>query len=250
MKLPKWAPDFLGAAIDQYAAQAEKGGAEAPQCKLLAEIWQRLLTRPEMEPIWPWIIETTAEFALYERMGFFRELGMSIERFYALPKLSEAAYALEMEEISNMAAALSARLRKFEAPVPGGDPFGFVHMPMSKWEGLSKLLMENDKLELLPKILGQFEPITDLLDILANETKKEAELQLHRLPVSRKSRELKPFLIREMVTYFKYFDNGYSPSKIATICSVALDDPAIDGGLVGKYAKQVDDRFDGMPDVE
>lgn len=250
MKLPKWAPEILGGAIDHYEAHAEKGGIDAPQCKLLAEIWQRLLTRPEMESVWPWILETTAEFELYDRMGFFYEFAMSIERFYALPKLSEAAYALEMEEISKMAAALSARMRKFEAPVPGGDPFGFVNMPMSKWEGLSRLLIESDKLDLLPKILGQFEPITELLDMLADETKKESELQMHRLPVSRKSRELKPFLIREMVTYFKYFNNGYSPSKIATICSVALDDATIDGGLVGKYAKQVDDRFDAMPDVE
>jgi hypothetical protein len=238
MKFPGWAPANLGTVVKAYADQAEKGEADAPQCKLLAEIWQRLLTRPEMENIWPWILQTTAAFELYNRMGFFHELSYSIERFYRLPRLSETAYTLEMQGISDMAADLCTRLRKFEAPVPGGRPFEFVHMPTSKRTSLSKLLSENNHLDMLPLMLGQFKTITELLENLAKEAKTEARQQAYRLPVSRKSRDLKPFFLREMISYFQSFSNGYSPSKIATICGVALDDPSIDGGLVGKYAKQ------------
>lgn len=248
MKFPNWAPRILLGAVEHYEGEARKGGPNAPQCELLAAMWQRLLTRTEMESVWPWILETTQDFELYERMGFFYEFAMDIERFYALPKLSEAAYAVEMEEIAKMAAALSGRLKQFESPVPSGNPFWRLHMPWSRWDELSKLLWNN--MSLLPKVAGQFPTITEMLDLLKDEAKKEAELQLSRLPVSRKTKELKPYLIREVIAYFKYFDNGYSPAKIATICSVALDDAAIDGGLVGKYAKQVDERFDGMPDVE
>lgn len=244
MKFPSWAPSVLCEAVEHYESAARKGGENAPQYELLAGIWQRLLTRPEMESVWPWILETTGQFELYRRMGFFNEFSMSIERFYALPKLSEAAYAIEMEEIAEMAAALSGRLKKFETSVPGGNPFYRLHLPWERWDKLTKLLMDN--MQLFPKVIKEFPSVTQLLDLLRDDAKKEAELQLSRLAVSRKSKELKPFLIREVVTYFKYFDNGYSPSKIAAICSVALDDASIDGGVVGKYAKQAD----AMRDVE
>lgn len=242
MKFPNWAPSALFPAVEHYAEEGRKGGENAPQCALLAEMWQRLLTRPEMESIWPWIIEVTDGIELYGRMGFFREFGMSIERFHVLPKLSEAAYATEMEEIAKMAVALSDRLKQFESCVPGGNPFAALHMPLRKWDELSLLMKDN--LEMLPKMMRQFPSMTEMLDLLTLEARKEAELQIDRLPVSRKSKELKPFLIREVLAYFRSFENGYSPSKIATICSVALEDASIDGGLIGKYAKQADAMVD------
>lgn len=240
MKLPSWAPTELADLCRAFDQIAEEGGADAEQCRMLSAMWLRLLTRPEMELVWPWIMRLTAGHDLYDRQfGFVSQFGVIVESFHTCPRLSQQSYAKEMREIAEMASALATRLETLEARVPYGvgDPF--------------------DPYEMLPEHLrdpyqgnGPFNPeqsrqyhwlasrtISEHLRSLEEKANLEEKEQHSRLPVSRKANDFGAYLIRELDKYFRSFSEDVSPSKLATICSVALDDPRKNGDFVSKILK-------------
>jgi hypothetical protein len=241
MRYPDWAPADVIKCIELYDQLArERDGYEAAHCDYMAALWRRLATRPEMESVWPWILEKT-ELPLYENGEFFSGLGITIERFNVLPKLSGVAYEKEMIQIAEMAAALSPRLKKFEASTSlHGNPFVDIHWNIHKSMELMDRF-ETGQTPLFYMLNAEFPSIAEHLDRLEAEARKEALFQASRLRVSRKSNDFRAYFIREVNCHFMTFnakgDHSPSPSKVATICSVALDDPDITPDLVRKVGK-------------
>lgn len=237
MKFPQWAPPILLGAVEHYTQVANEGGPEAAQCADFAEMWRRLLTRPEMEFVWPWIINTTG-FGLCEYLGFFRQFGSIVEDFHSAPRLSEAAYSAEMREIATMAASLAARIRKFSGTGLGRSPFNSILWPDNKEFELRDQFSESGEFRVFQKMTSEFPTVAQHLDRLEDVARSEERFQYSRLPVSRKSNDFRAYLIREIRNYFLMFPEGHSPSRIATICSVALDDPDITPDLVRALVKR------------
>jgi hypothetical protein len=241
VKFPRWAPAEITNICALYDQGANESGANGELCGTLSAMWLRLLTRPEMELIWPWIIRTTSDHKLYDRQfGFAYQFGTIIESFNICPRLSEQSYAKEMREIAAMASELAERLEKLEARVPygPGDPFTpYRLLPPHlsdpyQAEGPEPFNSEQSRLHhrLASVTIGEH------LRYLEKAAKSEEKEQYGRLPVSRKANDFRAYLIREVAKYFYSFSDDFSPSKIATICSVALDDPDITPDLVRKIA--------------
>lgn len=242
MRFPTWAPQILIGAIEQYEQKGREADGDPEQCKLLADIWRRLLTRPEMEMVWPWIYQTTAGIELYDRRGFFFRVGTDVERFYKLPKLSQPAYSREMMDISNMAAALALRVKQFSFPGLNSSPFDSTVMRLEQQWKVRGELNNAEEFNLFFKLIAEFPNIHEHLERLRDDAELESELQLARLPVSRKASDFRAYFIREVSEYFGVFPNGHSPSRIATICSVALEDPDIDVALIRALTARIRDK--------
>lgn len=241
MKLPKWAPPELANTSELFEQQAKVEGANVARCMQLSGMWSRLVTRPEMEAVWPWISKTKASFQFFEPYGFVYQFGAAVENFYAAPRLSEKAYAKEMREIATLASILAERLEKFEARMryAVGDPFSphnLLPTHLSDPYQVAEPDKFNSEQSLRHHRLANV-TIAEHLRFLEKAAGEEEKEQLSRLRVSRKANDFRTYLIREVAAYFLSMLEEAPPSKIATICSVALDDPDITPDLVRKIAK-------------
>lgn len=242
MKIPHWAPSELANASELFEQQAKVEGADVARCMQLSGMWFRLLTRPDMETVWPWISRTKTSFQFFEPYGFVYQFGVAVENFYACPRLSEKAYAKEMREIAALASILAERLERLEARMPYGvgDPFSphkLLPTHLADPYQVTEPNEFNPEQSLLHHRLASV-TITEHLRYLEKAAEVEEKEQHSRLRVSRKANDFRTYLIREVAAYFLWILEEAPPSKIATICSVALDDPDVTPDLVRKIARE------------
>ena len=165
-----------------------------------------------MEAVWHFIAKFDNDnyFPLVANGGLFGNINGRLREYHAAPKLSPTDYQNEMTEIARMAAALSAKLKKF-SPADLGyyNPFP-PHVLLDKAANAI-----NDDLP----------PIDVQLIALANTAKAEAVDQWYRFPLPRKVNDknaLRTYFIRIVSDYFLAMYHDYAPSSLAIFRSVAL----------------------------
>ena len=223
MSYPKWVPPTIVQCLNEYRnGNQAQAPDDAPS--QLAEIWHRLATRPEMEAVWHFIAQFDNDnyFPLVANGGLFGNINRRLRAYHAAPKLSPTDYHDEMTEIARMAAALSAKLKKFSATDLG------YYNPFPPHALLDKAA----------NAVGyDLPPIDAQLIALANTAKAEAVDQFRRFPLPRKVNDknaLRTYFIRIVSDFFFVTYSDFAPSRLAIFCSVALDDPDITPDLIRK----------------
>lgn len=240
MRYPKWTPKELIDEITRYDEAPTLGQVNADFvciCRLLA-------TRPEMESIWPWLLQTGIRDP-WAPDGFLATLWESLAAFDASPKLSTTRYEKAMNEIAKTASILVDQLKKFEdATWFNQNPFEHLHF--QHWEFSKRLaaLTKRDMTEgselvrtdLYYSTVANFPGISEHLHLLIDAATTESISQRFRMTVSKKSKDFRTYFIRAVAHHIRsnHDEGEYSPSKVATICSVALDDADITSDLVRK----------------
>jgi hypothetical protein len=253
MKYPDWIPASVAEWINRYE-EALSSGNYPETVPLEFEIWRRLLTRPEMESVWDFILATVDHpESLLTNGGLTGKINRAIRYFFTSPRLSPADYKREMLEIAKMADALANKLKKFYDAASPHNPFTY------------RALLNSDQLAIVSKRLGKendddrgWWKIGNRLDYclpqfdfqlkgLANRAKLESEDQSYKMPLPRKINDenlFRTYFIKVVGDYFFVQCADYSPTRLATFCSVALDDPDVTPDLARKLYELDDESRD------
>lgn len=249
-----WAPaeiiDYLNE-LSEYRGGGALSEDEALLAKRFHEMWTRLVTRPEMEFVWRFIVERAGDtFSLRTNGGLLARVNGVTRDFEENPKFSPKAYEEEMHEIAKLADTLARKLRKFSNAGSPYNPFPLHSLLDSAQVERARHMMHPDILarrrELAPFSLTYWLPtIDEQLARLASNAAAEAEHQAHKLKLPRKVNDkntFRTYFINVVRDYFFCMYADYSPARLATFCSVALDDPDITANLVGKLFPLGDDE--------
>ena len=90
-----WVPSSIIERVQEY----ENYAADQPRWLTFEreyEIWSRLITRPEMEIVWDFIVKTTSEVDLTKNNGLAGAINKAIRHFYESARLSPSDYKREM----------------------------------------------------------------------------------------------------------------------------------------------------------
>jgi len=271
---PTWTPIAFQNLINGYneflsdSRSSEHADLEA--IKRDAEIWTRLTTRPEMESVWKFILarDEFSFFADPENLarangGLVAKLGRYLRAYHSAPILSEREYKNEMLEISKLAERLSGKLKKFCDAGFSQNPFS--NSSMFTFEEIERFgrfidpkLFENKKhstRSITAYLLDLRLPLVNhQLHALALRAKNELNDPRHKLQrLPRKVGDANVFrtyfisVVRNI--FLGDFADG-SHARLATFCSVALDDPEITADLVRQIAPIDDETKEFLKSVK
>lgn len=242
MSYPKWVPASIVGRLAEYA-EIKRGGHTWETFNTEFDIWHRLATRPEMEPVWDFVVKCVPVDELTTNGGLTGNINRAIRYFHTSPRLSPPDYKKEMLEIAKLADALSLKLRKFcEAdavynPFPYHSIFNSEQLEIAA-KRLSESISSRRDREIFRYKLDYSVPMLDFqLKGLANKAKTEAEDQSYRLSLPRKINDenlFRTYFVKKVGDYFFLHYADYSPSRLAIFCGVALDDPDVTPDLVRK----------------
>lgn len=255
MIYPKWTPaaliDYLNE-LSEYRGSDALSEDEAAVTLRFQEMWTRLATRPEMELVWRFIVglDEGATYSLRTNAGLLSRVNTVIRNYEKNPRFSPKGYEEEMREIARLADTLSRKLRKFSKAGSVYDPFPlqslFDNAQVERARGMMHPKILTGKSGSVPFSLTYFLPALDeQLANLAKRATDEAEGQFYRLKLPRKVNDknnFRTYFINVVVDFFFGMYADYSPSRVATFCSVALDDPDITANLVGKLCPLGEDE--------
>lgn len=259
MTYPKWAPIEIISYVKEHELrltfQQECQADEKEVLQRDIEMWRRLITRPEMEALWKIINGNPEDEILMPRATeVLNQVGDIRKAYDAVDKISIKDYKQDLKEIADLASKLSKKLFKYNAASDENNPF------------LYRLLLANENLNVLSKVLKPktYDPelrdlwwcgrpehyidhvlpsIDKLLKLLSDAAKEEMEGKKLRLNLPTKVRAetaFRTYFIKSIGFYLTRLCNQYSPSAIATFCSVALDDDTITADLAGKLFPQTE----------
>ncbi|WP_292935538.1 hypothetical protein [Noviherbaspirillum sp.] len=251
MDFKHWVPEEIVKLVKDYEEYLQKNDLPEDvrsEFSFKAEMWKRLATRPEMERIWQFMIKRSEHgaFPLHSRGGLVGRIERGLDSFKLNPRLSEKDYENEMLEIAKMAGALANKLRKFCEAESFHNPFSYSGILSIEQRDHAKKMIRpellenkygNDRFYVSFNLDHHLPLFSTQLENIADRAKNESREQEHRLKLPRKSNDknvFRTYLIRLIGEHFfvQYTDD--SPSRIATFCSVALDDPEITADLVRK----------------
>jgi hypothetical protein len=242
MNYPKWVPASIVGRLAEYA-EVKRSGRIWETFNIEFDIWHRLATRPEMEPVWDFIVKCVPADELTTNGGLTGNIDRAVRYFHTSPRLSPPDYKKEMLEIAKLADALSLKLRKFcEAdtvynPFPYHSIFNSEQLDITAQRQKEPISSRRDR-GLFRYKLDYCVPLLDVqLKGLANRAKTEAEDQAYRLALPRKVNDenlFRTYFVKKIGDYFFLHCADYSPSRLAIFCGVALDDPDITPDLVRK----------------
>lgn len=263
MIFPSWTPTAFQEKINDYHRFiADGNSSEHPEIEAIrsqSEMWTRLMTRPEMEDFWKFVfskkyISVFAEPKMLASTngGMVAKLNRYVNAFNAAPILSPQEYKDEMLEISRLAARLSAKLKKFcdadflYNPFLNRSLFTSEQVERFGTKAINPKFFENKRgyqteVSMTRHLLDDYlPPITDQLQNLALRAKSELDDPHHRLPrLPRKVGDANVFrtyfisVVRHILL-LEFADGSHA--RLATFCSVALDDPGITAELVRRIA--------------
>lgn len=267
MKYPKWSPTevikLIAESKSRLNSQREWGAGEKELLQRDVEMWQRLATSPEMEVIWKKIIDNGKDHGwLTGTRGSILAVEILVRvvndvrnKYDTGVKLTKKDYESELKDIAQLASSLSNKLRKFSVADEENNPF------------LYRLLLANENLNLLSKVLKPqtfdqelrdlwwchrpehyldpvLPPINKLLELLSHAARVELQEKELRLDLPTKvgaANAFRTYFISSIGSFLTSSWTQYSPSNIATFCSVALDDDAITADLVSKLLPEGND---------
>lgn len=241
MNYPDWVPPTVVDRLGQYK-QIQDAGNVWPTFQIEVDILERLASRPEMEKVWSFIINRGGEEFLTANGGLIGSIPRAIQHFNHAPHLSPADYKAEMLEIAKLAETLSVKLRKF--CVAGGyNPFPFDSLLNEQQFEESYKRMGRPQDEPMKKFRfgsfldGSLPKLNFLMKGLAIRARSESEHQTSRFGLPRKVKDenlFRTYFIKQIGNYFFNHYADYSPARLATFCSCALDDADITPTLVRK----------------
>lgn len=251
MRMPSWAPTPLAEWLESYIKHAEEHGPRFVECEgvpELKDIWCRLLTRPEMEVVWKYIEEAETSLSLTSNGGLLGTVNRAIEYYISARRISPAHYKEEMADIASLAEALARKIKNYSSANSFGlfNPFPIDSL-MSKDQLFSAgKMLRSDFLEPSP-VTGVSRTATalnwhlpaahEILEGLARRASNESEHQSSRLRLPTKTKGatvFRTYFARYVADWLVMHRLDYSPTKIATFCSVALDDPDLTPDLIRK----------------
>ena len=197
--------------------------------------------------------------------GLVAKLDRNMRAFDEAPILSPQEYKEEMLEISKMAEKLSVKLKKFNDAYFLYDPF--VNQTMFSREQIETIAekLVNPKFfeskksyqsersitaHLLDHYLPPFNVQLHNLSMRAKSEFEDPHHRLHRLPrkVSDNNVFRTYFISVVRNIFLADFGDG-SHTRLATFCSVALDDPEITPNLVRKISPIDDDTKEWLKEL-
>ncbi len=205
----------------------------------------RLATRPEMEVFWQDFLECLHKNApdmddgrIY--MEIFEIVSLK-EEYFSSARLTEKEYEEELNDISELADALSKKTRKFTSFPAFNNPFKFSRFfTEGEFDLFSSKVHHDGYLNMVSRE-KRFEHITPpmhkMFENLRDYSKEEATRKHSRMELPRRVRAknaFRTYFVQEVASRFAPIYKGNAPSKIATFCSVALDDPDINSDMVRK----------------
>lgn len=229
MNFPNWAPleiiDYLSE-LSEYRNGGALSDDEAAITLRFQEIWTRLVTRPEMEIVWRFLLTSNdrkISLSLRTNGGLLASVNRVIQHYELNPKLSPKAYEEEMREIAKLAETLARKLKKFRNAESPYCPFPLHSLLDSAQIERARLMMHPDILarrrDLAPWSLTYYLPaIDEQLGRLSTNATAEAEHQAHRLRLPRKVNDkntFRTYFVRKVVDYFFVMFADYSPTRIA-----------------------------------
>lgn len=253
MSFPIWAPITLVEWLEDYPNDARFSSATASErdgVPDLRDMWLRLLTRPEMEAIWNFVAPRHSSLSLVANGGILGKINRDILGYGEARRVSPSEYMEEMNEIATLASALARKLRAYSGP--SNRPNNYYN-PFH----IDYILNNNDLLRiegiLSSEYVGEYEltggrisgavlretlpQLGTMLTRLSAIASNEAECQDHRLLLPKKvkgTNAFRTYFIKEISDFFSIQLLDFSPTRIATFCCVALDDPLITPDLVRK----------------
>lgn len=243
MKFEKWAPLLVREALDRW----EKSPLHSTQpeyAQTMQDIWRNLASKEEMKNEWLWIIQTAPD----PRDGdpsFVDAIDIGMMDFFSLPHLSEPVYSEEMREIAELSEKLASKLEKFNSYLPFRNPFSPNMLFTEEYRDRFPLLINGDvesdqRLEFL---LGIGLPTAyDQARRIADRATEEASKPFSRLELSRKAKDesaFRSYFITRVANFFAIVHMQYSPTRLATICRLALNDSAIDPRMVNRLTRHL-----------
>lgn len=232
---------------------------------LRLQIVERLATRPEMEEIWKYLFsmeeysEFLSEDGLRKVGGLIAQIFRWLENFGSSLKITTKEYEEELLEISRLAEKLSIKLKKFCELNHLSNPFpSNVVFDRFQIENIARIIDPRffSTIKYPPDFNAELRDEWRIRETrsrtayLLNDCLPNLDMQLHNLSVrATKEKENKASRHNDLPrkikgenafrTYFignanKFFLmlGNYSITRVATFCSVALDDADITADLV------------------
>src|SRR5438067_1697397 len=116
MQAPNWAPQILVEWFSYYEKELNLNGTVLPaheEIPNLIEMWRRLLTRPEMELIWHFIVSRHCNISLIANGGILGTINRDVSHYAKSRKVSPTHYKEEMNEIATLAATLARKIQNY-----------------------------------------------------------------------------------------------------------------------------------------
>jgi hypothetical protein len=259
MKFPAWAPSSITDLIDEAEKDLQNGRTLTPSDREAiqrnAEMWTRLVTRPEMESVWRfiWGRSSFTIFAtpkmLLANGGLVGTINRKVYSYETDPRMSDKDYENDLLEIARLAEGLSNKLKKYCDIEDWRNPFPpSALLTQEERDAVSGILRPEyfqhkktyqSNAGLAGHILDSRLPKLDsLIRRLAEKAREEAgekAARLNNLPRKVGDKNVfRTYFISIVKDYFMTQYHDYSPTRIATFCNVALDDPEITPDLVRK----------------
>lgn len=264
MTFPEWVPHSIAQRVSEYKEHLDTiDPVDKKAITLRAEMWNRLATRPEMEKFWKYIEKNNClTFSLTANGGLLGHINRYVEKYNQSPLFSPTDYKKEMLEIAKIATSLTRKLKKFsDAEEVGGNPFIYGYV-LSKPQIQKAIgLVRPDLIKpganeafYVRSALNYYLPnFKEQLESLALVAKNEATDKGHLLPLPRKvkyTNNFRTYFVRVVTKYLITACYDFSPSIIATFCTVALDDPEITSDVVRKISPLDDDTKEFLAAVK
>lgn len=233
MAFPEWAPDDL---VDYYS-ELNKLGDEYPAAKEHQEIVYRLMTRPEMEKVWLWHSKSRPCVPPSANGGVVGSLLRAFEEFNSFAKASPSERVQDFAEIRKLASQLSVKLHKYRNE-RYANITNYKRLIPEKYDSpLIESLREDFKKNLadqresgdrhFPYWNELLPPLATILENLSNAADS---IDPNLMPTPAKIKQdgaLSTYLIKH-ISFSASMGFVVIPSThLATIVSVALDDPSI-----------------------
>lgn len=253
---PNWVPLQIVERVQEYE-EIIRTGDKWPSFDCEYNIWRRLATRPEMESVWNFITGTVGSESLLTNGGLSGKVNRAIRYFFSSPRLSPADYKKEMLEIAKLANTLSKKIKKFCDAGPY-NPFEYAMVFTNEQlkislERLGEKYDDNRGRSWNGYYLDSCMPTFDYqIKGIANRAQIESLEQTHKLRLPRKVKDenlFRTYFIKVIGDYFFVSCADYSPARLATFCSVALDDIDISPDLARKLY-ELDDECRAMIEAQ
>ena len=263
MKYPAWAPPELVDLLGKYELEEKefnhlKIGIESlnnyawneglpnwSEYKKILEFKKaalaRLITRPEMESVWKWVIKENFKLSLMANGGLFGNFLRAVDTWYSTAQVPQSERNDDFKEIAKLARTLAVKLQKYR---------GEFHQPINSYMALfpspfkekyqkkyDERDVNNPKQFMIPiKHLALTIPtLPELLNELAIlALNNQIDLPSYFPKKITAENAFRTYLINNMIQKIYSLGSTPPPSIVSKFIGVALDDYSVTPDIVRK----------------
>jgi hypothetical protein len=193
-----------------------------------------------MEAVWNWIVERHIPVSVMSYHGVVGRILRAMEDWVKANRSPDSERRADFREIARIASLLARKVRKYR-----GEIVGFHELPglvSEEYEQvLSKFLhpdlVRQPKYSLRVYLRSFLPPIEDVLERMAARAKENSAALTSTFPKKIRAKSAYRTFIVRACTDITFSSTGcYSPSIVAALASVVLDDTGITADTVRKVA--------------